>query len=111
MCLVTLRAAPKPTPRAKEPKRLTSRPRPVDRRAAREAFERDGWLCQWCRRPGGRLLPHHRFRRSSGGADRAELLVSVHVLCHDAIHMTHVAEAKRRKFLVRSEDECREPWI
>jgi hypothetical protein len=36
-------------------------------------------------------------------------MVSTHPLCHDAIHTTHIAEAKRRKFLVRSEDELAEP--
>lgn len=105
-------AVPKPTPAApREPKRLQSKPRLVDRSAAAETFTRDGYLCQWCLRPGGRLVPHHRFRRSQGGRDRAALMVSVHVLCHDAIHTTHVAEAKRRRFLVRSEDECRLPWL
>lgn len=104
-------AVPKPAPRAqREPKRMSSRPRLVDRSSAAAAFTRDGYLCQWCRVPGGRLVPHHRFRRSQGASDRVDVLVSVHALCHDAIHTTHVAEAKRRRFLVRSEDECKEPW-
>lgn len=101
---------PKPSPRVREPKRLKARPRPVDGRAARETYDRDGWLCQWCKRPGGRLVPHHRFRRSSGGRDEARAMVSVHVLCHDAIHFTHVAEAKRRGFLVSDEADLAKGW-
>lgn len=107
---MTVRAVPKPSPRQKDPKRLQSRPRPVNAKAARETFERDGWLCQWCRVPGGRLVPHHRFRRSAGGRDEARVLVSVHVLCHDAIHFTHVAEAKARRFLVSDEADLERGW-
>lgn len=108
---MTLRAAPKPTPTPKaEPKRLSSRPRPVDARAARETYERDSFTCQWCRRPGGRLVPHHRLRRSQGGKDEPRFLVSVHGVCHDYIH-DHPAEAKRRGFLVSSADELDRGWI
>jgi hypothetical protein len=107
--VMTIRPAPKPPFTIKQRQRLQSRPRPVDPRAARETFERDGWLCMWCKRPGGRLVPHHRFRRSSGGRDEAKAMVSTHVLCHDAIHTTHIVEARRRGFLVRSEDELAEP--
>ena len=107
---MTLRAAPKPTPAVKEPKRLSSRPRPVDPRAARETYERDGWLCQWCRRPGGRLLPHHRLRRSQGGKDEPRYLVSVHTTCHDEIHFRQVATAKRRGFLVSRVEDLDKGW-
>jgi 5-methylcytosine-specific restriction endonuclease McrA len=106
---MTLRAAPKPTPRQKEPKRLESRPRPVIAKAARETFERDQHLCQWCKRPGGRLVPHHRFRRSAGGRDIPEHMVSVHQLCHSYIH-DHPREAQERGFLVRSADALRHDW-
>ena len=94
-------AVPKPTPVVREPKRLKAQPRPVDKNAAAATFSRDDNLCQWCRRPGGRLVPHHRFRRSQGGKDDSFYMVSVHALCHSYIH-DHVAEAKRRGFLVSS---------
>lgn len=94
----------------KQRQRLTSKPRPVNPRAARETFERDGWLCQWCRKPGGRLVPHHRFRRGQGGRDEARALVSVHPLCHDRIHFYAVADAKARGFLVSSVDELDKGW-
>jgi 5-methylcytosine-specific restriction endonuclease McrA len=95
---MTLRAAPKPTPRVKEPKRLTSRPRPVDRKAAAEAFERDNFTCTWCGESGGHLDPHHVIRRSQGGRDVASNLKSVHRRCHRRIHESP-AEARRRGFL------------
>lgn len=96
---MTLRAAPKPTPTPKaEPKRLSSRPRPVDPRAARETYERDGYRCTWCGEPGGALDPHHVIRRSQGGKDVPENLRSVHRRCHRYIH-EHPAEAKERGFL------------
>ena len=100
---------PKPTPTVREPKRLSSRPRPVDPKAARETYERDGWLCQWCKRPGGRLVPHHRLRRSQGGLDQPRYLVSVHGLCHGYIH-DHPAEAKRRGFLVATVEDLDRGW-
>ena len=103
-------AVPKPPMTVKQRQRLSSKPRPVDRRAVAETFERDGYLCQWCRRPGGTLVPHHRFRRSHGGRDEARHLVSVHATCHDQIHHYQVAEAKRRGFLVSSEDELDRGW-
>lgn len=102
-------AVPKPTPLPKEPKRLQSRPRLVDKSAAAETFSRDGYLCQWCRVVGGRLVPHHRFRRSQGGKDVAAHMVSVHVLCHGYIH-DHPEEAFARGFLVHSADELAKGW-
>lgn len=102
-------AVPKPTPVIREPKPLKGRPRPVDAKVARETFERDSWLCQWCKVPGGRLVPHHRFRRSAGGRDISEHMVSVHQLCHSYIH-DHPFEAQERGFLVRSADALRHGW-
>lgn len=103
-------AVPKPTPKARVRKPLRSVPHPIPTRVREDTFARDDYLCQWCRVPGGALDPHHRFRRSQGGKDTPNVLVTVHRLCHDAIHSTHIAEARRRKFLVRSEAECLEPW-
>lgn len=103
-------AVPKPTPRARrEPKRLQAKARPIPTSVREATFARDGYLCQWCLQPGGALDPHHRFRRSQGGPDRVEVLVTVHRLCHDYIH-DHPAEARRRRFLVRSAEELREHW-
>jgi 5-methylcytosine-specific restriction endonuclease McrA len=94
----------KPTPKAKQPKPLRSRPRPVDKRAAAAALKRDEGLCQWCRVPGGRLDPHHIQRRSQGGKDVAWNLASVHRLCHAYIH-EHPLEAYERHFLIRNGEE------
>ena len=100
---------PKPTPRAKEPKVLTSTPRPIPSRVKETVFARDDYTCQWCREPGGALDPHHRFRRGQGGKDEPRFLVSVHVLCHSYIH-DHPAEAKRRGFLVSDEADLSRGW-
>lgn len=102
-------AIPKPTPTAKTRKPLKSVPHPIPTRVREETFARDDYLCQWCRVPGGALDPHHRYRRSQGGRDAAHILVSVHRLCHDYIH-AHPEEARQRRFLVRTEAECAEPW-
>jgi len=102
-------AVPKPPMTVKQRQRLTAKPRPVAPQAARTAYERDGWLCQWCNRPGGTLVPHHRLRRSQGGKDEARYLVSVHALCHDIIH-TRVADAKARGFLVSNVDDLDKGW-
>lgn len=102
-------AVPKPPMTVKQREHLQSRPRLVDRSAAAATFSRDGYLCQWCKVAGGRLVPHHRFRRSSGGRDVAVHMVSVHVLCHSYIH-DHPAEAKERGFLVSDEADLAKGW-
>ncbi len=100
----------KPTPRPRKARKpLRSVPHPIPTRVREDTFTRDEFLCQWCRVPGGALVPHHRFRRSQGARDVPSVLVTVHTICHDYIHR-NVAEAKARKFLVRSEAECAEPW-
>lgn len=99
----------KPTPRPKVRKPLRSVPHPIPTRVREDTFARDDYTCCWCRVQGGALDAHHRFRRSQGGKDTPFVLVTVHRLCHDEIHR-NVAEAKRRKFLVRSEAECAELW-
>jgi hypothetical protein len=93
----------------KQRKALQARLRPVQRVAAVETYTRDGWLCQWCKVAGGRVVPHHRLRRSAGGRDEARCLVTVHVLCHGAIH-DHPAEAKARGFLVSDDSELDRGW-
>ena len=103
-------AFPKPTPRPKERKPLKSTPRPIPPRVKEAVFARDEYLCQWCRVPGGALDAHHRLRRSQGGRDVPHHLVSVHRLCHDEIHR-EPEEARRRGFLVRSEDELTRPLL
>ena len=87
---------PTPRPKVRKPLRSTRRPIPADVKLM--VFERDGYLCQWCKVPGGALDPHHVTRRSQGGKDVASNLKAVHRLCHRAIH-DNPAEAKRRGFL------------
>lgn len=106
---MTFRPVPKPPMTVRQRQALKSRPRLVDRSAAAATFSRDDFTCQWCKQPGGRLVPHHRFRRSAGGRDVAFHMVSVHPLCHAYIH-DHPREAQERGFLVRSEDALRYGW-
>ncbi|MCA1572756.1 MAG: HNH endonuclease [Chloroflexi bacterium] len=96
---MTVRPVPKPTPlTVKQRQKLHSRPRPVDRRAATETFERAHYTCEWCGEQGGHLDPHHVQRRSQGGSDSATNLKALHRRCHRYVH-EHPAEAKRRGFL------------
>ena len=88
----------KPIPRPKTPKRLQSRPHVIAASIREAVFERDQWTCQWCEVPGGALDAHHVIRRSQGGKDEVANLVSVHRLCHRAIHDSPSA-AKARGFL------------
>lgn len=88
----------KPTPKRKEPKPLKSRPHVIPASVKKQVFDRDNWTCRWCEVPGGALDAHHVIRRSQGGKDVVANLVSVHRLCHRAIH-DGPAEAKRRGFL------------
>jgi 5-methylcytosine-specific restriction endonuclease McrA len=89
---------PKPTPRLKERKPLKSRLHPIPADVKLQVFEQDGYLCGWCKVPGGALDAHHVTRRSQGGRDVASNLKAVHRLCHRAIH-DNPMEAKRRGFL------------
>jgi 5-methylcytosine-specific restriction endonuclease McrA len=89
---------PKPTPRRKEPKPLKSKPHAIPASVKQQVFDRDNWTCRWCSMPGGALDAHHVIRRSQGGPDSVPNLVSVHRICHRAIH-DNVAEAKLRGFL------------
>ena len=106
---MTLRAAPKPTPTVKEPKRLQSKYRGIPQPVKQAVFARDRLTCCWCKVPGGALDAHHRLPRSRGGSDQGRFLVSVHRVCHDQIHR-EPAEAKRRGFLVSSVDELDKGW-
>lgn len=89
---------PKPTPRPKIRKPLTSKPKGVAPSLREQVFSRDRYCCKWCRVPGGRLDPHHILPRGRGGKDELDNLVSLHRLCHSFIH-EHPIEAKQRGFL------------
>ncbi len=94
----------KPTPKIRERKPLKGRPHVIPDSLRFEVYVRDSYTCQWCLQPGGRVDPHHRLRRSAGGKDDLRTLISCHRICHSYIH-DHPEEARRRGFLVRSEDE------
>jgi 5-methylcytosine-specific restriction endonuclease McrA len=94
----------KPTPKPRLRKPLKSKPRGVNLALRQAVFERDGYVCAWCRVPGGALVAHHRLRRSQGGKDNLRTLISVHPICHSYLH-DHPAEASRSGFLVRSEEQ------
>lgn len=100
---------PKPSPRIKEPKRLTVKYRGIPQPVKQAVWARDRLLCQWCKVPGGALDCHHRLPRSRGGSDQGRFLVSVHRVCHDQIHRAP-AEAKRRGFLVTDEADLAKGW-
>jgi 5-methylcytosine-specific restriction endonuclease McrA len=99
----------KPTPRPKERKPLKARPHVIPLAIRERVFERDEWLCQFCRFEGGSLDAHHRLPRSRGGRDEYDCLVSVHRRCHQAIH-DRPAESYARGFLVHSADELGKGW-
>ena len=85
---------PKPTPRPKVRKPLRSRPKGVNPQLRDQVFARDGYTCQHCKVPGGRLDPHHILPRGRGGKDTLANLVSLHRLCHHYVH-EHPTESKR----------------
>ena len=89
---------PKPTPRPKVRKPIRSQPHAVNPALREQVFERDGYLCQHCKVPGGRLDPHHILPRGRGGKDTAENLVSLHRACHRQVH-EHPIESKREGLL------------
>ena len=51
----------------------------------RQILERDGWRCQQCGSIAW-LEVHHRQRRSRGGEDSEENLISLCSGCHRAMH-------------------------
>lgn len=89
---------PKPTPVLREPKKLTGKPHVLPAHVRNFVLARDRMTCRWCQRPGGALVVHHIQRRSQGGKDVGENLVSLHALCHAHIH-DNPAEGKARGFL------------
>ena len=76
----------KPTPKLKVPKPLKGRPHLLSASLRAAVLERDNSTCRWCLVPGGRLDIHHVLPRGRGGKDTLDNLVSVHRLCHAAIH-------------------------
>lgn len=88
----------KPTPRPKVRKPLQSRPKGIGEHLRGQVFGRDGYVCQWCKVPGGRLDPHHILPRGRGGKDTLDNLVSLHRLCHRYVH-EHPRFSKPKGFL------------
>jgi 5-methylcytosine-specific restriction endonuclease McrA len=88
----------KPTPRLKQRKQLRSRVHVIPDLVRFDVFMRDGYVCQYCQVPGGRLDPHHILPRSRGGSDTLDNLVSLHRLCHDQVHL-HPSESKKAGLL------------
>lgn len=88
----------KPTPKPKVRKPLKSKPHGISPQLRESVMERDGYLCQWCRTPGGRLDPHHILPRGRGGKDVLINLVALHRQCHRYVH-EHPWEARTGGFL------------
>lgn len=96
---MTVRAAPKPTPRApKEPKRLEGKPHRIPVSVKLATLAMWGSACRWCEQPGGAVDFHHVQRRSQGGRDEPENLRPLHRKCHEQVHANPL-EAKVRGFL------------
>lgn len=91
-------AVPKPPMTVKQRQRLTSKPHRIPPHVRNMVLARDRVTCRWCEVPGGALDVHHILRRSQGGKDVEQNLVSVHRLCHSYIHESPL-EAKARGFL------------
>ena len=84
----------------RKPKRL---PRLTYRRwikVRRFVFERDGYRCVRCHRPG-RLECHHRTPVAAGGNDSPENLETLCRACHFLAHGTKKPDADRRAWLER----------
>ena len=88
----------KPTPRPKERKPLKGRLHTLPNWLRTAVVERDGYLCQSCKVPGGRLDPHHILPRGRGGRDELGNLVSLHRACHRTVH-EHPIESKKEGLL------------
>jgi RNA-directed DNA polymerase len=88
----------KPTPREKVRKPLKGRPHSILDSLRLQVYKRDGYLCQYCKVPGGRLDPHHILPRGRGGRDELSNLVSLHRLCHSQVH-EHPSESKKAGLL------------
>jgi 5-methylcytosine-specific restriction endonuclease McrA len=88
----------KPTPREKVRKPLKGRSHSIPDSLRLQVYKRDGYLCQYCKVPGGRLDPHHILPRGRGGRDFLENLVSLHRICHDQVH-AHPSESKKAGLL------------
>jgi 5-methylcytosine-specific restriction endonuclease McrA len=88
----------KPTPRLKQRKPLRSRAHTIPDSLRLAVYKRDGYLCQYCKVPGGRLDPHHILPRGRGGRDTLDNLMSLHRLCHDQVHL-HPSESKKAGLL------------
>ena len=69
-------------------------------RVRRFVFERDGWRCVRCKRPG-RLRLHHRIAFADGGSDLPENLETMCEPCHIEFHRRSVNPAREawHKFL------------
>lgn len=95
---MTVRPAPKPSPRIKEPKPLKGKPHRIPMHVKLATLAMWGSSCRWCEQPGGAVDLHHVLPRSQGGRDEARNLRPLHRRCHSYVH-EHPTEAKARGYL------------
>jgi 5-methylcytosine-specific restriction endonuclease McrA len=88
-------APPKPTPVPRERKPLRAKPHRIPDSVREAVLDRAGRVCEWCRRPGGKLIVHHKLLRSQGGKDRLEDCAALHPLCHLYVHSNPYEAAER----------------
>lgn len=79
-------APPKPTPQPKQRKPLKAHPQRMPDSVREAVLDHAGRVCEYCHRPGGRLVIHHKLLKSQGGRDRVEDCAALHALCHLAVH-------------------------
>jgi 5-methylcytosine-specific restriction endonuclease McrA len=90
----------KPTPKAKVRKPLRGKMHRIPDSVREAVLDRAGRVCEWCRRPGGKLIVHHKLLRSQGGNERdLSLLCALHPLCHLAVH-ANPYEAQERGLII-----------
>jgi len=49
-------------------------------------FARDHYTCQICKKKVGILQTHHIIQRKDGGTNKADNLITVHMICHSDFH-------------------------
>jgi 5-methylcytosine-specific restriction endonuclease McrA len=93
-------APPRPTPTAKVRKPLKARPHRIPDSIREAVLDSANRTCEWCHRPGGKLVIHHKLLRSQGGNERdLSLLAALHPICHVAVHASPY-DAQERGFII-----------
>ena len=74
-------------------------PKTAERIVREAVLDAAGRVCEYCHRPGGKLVVHHKLLRSQGGKDRVEDCAALHPLCHLQVHI-NVADSQKRGLII-----------